>query len=56
MQGSEANLIITTKSDLVVRDLDLIKTFPNPLVSWSINTLDEDFRADMDSASTIENE
>lgn len=37
MKGSEANLIITTKSDLVVRDLDLIKTFPNPLVSWSIN-------------------
>lgn len=53
MQGSEANLIITTKSDLVLRDLDLIKTFPNPLVSWSINTLDEDFRANMDSASTI---
>ena len=53
MQGSEANLIITTKSDLVLRDLDLIKTFPNPLVSWSINTLDEDFRSDMDTASTI---
>ncbi len=54
MQGSGAKLIITTKSDLVLRDLDLIKTFPNPLVSWSINTLDEKFRADMDSASTIE--
>lgn len=54
IQGSGANLIITTKSDLVLRDLDLIKTFPNPLVSWSINTLDEKFRADMDSASTIE--
>lgn len=54
IQGSGANLIITTKSDLVLRDLDLIKTFPNPLVSWSINTLDENFRADMDTASTIE--
>jgi DNA repair photolyase len=54
IQGSGANLIITTKSDLVLRDLDLIKTFHNPLVSWSINTLDENFRADMDSASTIE--
>ncbi len=54
MQGSEANLIITTKSDLVLRDLDLIKTFPDPLVSWSINTLDENFRSDMDSASSIE--
>lgn len=54
MQESEANLIITTKSDLVLRDLELIKTFPKPMVSWSINTLDEDFRADMDKASTIE--
>ena len=53
MQGSGANLLITTKSDLVVRDLDIIKTFPNPLVSWSINTLDEIFREDMDCASTI---
>lgn len=53
MQGSEVNLIITTKSDLVLRDLDLIKTFPNPLISWSINTLDEDFKNDMDNAVSI---
>ena len=44
MQGSGINLIITTKSDLVLRDLDLIKTFPSPLISWSINTLDENFK------------
>ncbi len=54
MQGSKINLIITTKSDLVVRDLDLIKTFPSPLVSWSINTLDETFKNDMDKAVSIE--
>ena len=54
MQGAKINLIITTKSDLVVRDLDLIKSFPSPLVSWSINTLDEDFKNDMDSAVSIE--
>lgn len=54
MQGSEANLIITTKSDLILRDLELIKTFPSPLVCWSINTLDEDFRVDMDTASKVE--
>lgn len=54
MQGSGINLIITTKSDLVLRDLDLIATFPSPLISWSVNTLDEDFRRDMDSAATIE--
>ncbi len=54
MQGSKINLIITTKSDLVVRDLDLIRTFPSPLISWSINTLNEAFKDDMDEAVSIE--
>ena len=54
MQGSKINLIITTKSDLVLRDLDLIKTFPSPLVSWSVNTLEEAFKEDMDKAVSIE--
>lgn len=54
MQGSGINLIITTKSDLVLRDLNLIKTFPSPLISWSINTLDENFKNDMDRAVSIE--
>lgn len=54
MQGSGINLIITTKSNLVTRDIDLIKTYPNPLVSWSINTLDENFKSDMESTPTIE--
>ena len=53
MQGSGINLIITTKSDLVLRDLELIKTFPSPLISWSINTLDENFKNDMDKAVSI---
>ena len=47
MQGSGINLIITTKSNLVTRDIDLIKTYPNPLVAWSINTLDEEFKKDI---------
>ena len=54
MQGSGINLIITTKSDLVLRDLDIIKTFPSPLISWSVNTLDESFKEDMDKAISIE--
>ncbi len=54
MRGSNINLIVTTKSDLVVRDLDLIKTFPSPLVSWSINTLDEKFKDDMDKAVSVQ--
>jgi len=54
MQGSGIKLSITTKSDLIVRDLDLIKTFKNPSVAWSINTLDEEFRSAMDKAVSIE--
>lgn len=54
MQGSGCKISIATKSDLVLRDLDLIKTFPNARVSWSINTLDEDFRKEMDEAMSIE--
>ncbi|MBR2796291.1 MAG: radical SAM protein [Clostridia bacterium] len=45
---------ISTKSDLILRDLDLIKQFPSAHVSWSINTLDESFRREMDRAVSIE--
>lgn len=54
LQGSGCKISIATKSDLVLRDLDLIKTFPDARVSWSINTLDEDFRKEMDEAVSIE--
>ncbi len=54
LQGSGAIVSIATKSDLILRDLDLIKTFPNARVSWSVNTLDEDFKNDMDCAVSIE--
>ena len=54
LQGSGAIISIATKSDLVLRDLDLIKTFPNARVSWSINTLSESFKDDMDKAVSIE--
>lgn len=54
LQGSGISVSISTKSDLVLRDLDLIKTFPNARVSWSINTLDEKFRKEMDRGVSIE--
>ena len=54
LQASGVRLSIATKSDLVLRDLDLIKTFKDARVSWSVNTLDEDFRKDMDNAASIE--
>ena len=54
LQGSGCRISIATKSDLVLRDLDLIRTFPDARVSWSVNTLDENFRKDMDDAVSIE--
>ena len=53
LQGSGAKLSIATKSDLVLRDLDLIKTFPDARVSWSVNALEEAFREDRDRAAPI---
>lgn len=53
LRGCTAEIMVCTKSDLVLRDLDLLKQFPKATVSWSINTLDEGFRADMDHAVTI---
>ena len=54
LQGSGVRLSIQTKSDLVLRDIDLIKTFPDARVGFSINTLDETFKDDMDKAVSIE--
>ena len=54
LKGSGAEVLICTKSDLVVRELELLKTMEKVTVSWSINTLDEQFRADMDHAVSIE--
>ena len=54
LKGNDIKISIQTKSDLVLRDIDLIKTFPNARVGFSINTLDEDFHEDMDNAVSIE--
>ena len=54
LKGSGAKISIATKSDLILRDLDLIRAFLDARVSWSINTLDEDFKRDMDNAVSIE--
>ena len=50
---ANCNLGISTKSKLILRDLDLLKQMKNLTVSISINTLDENFKNDMDSASSI---
>lgn len=53
LKDSGIKLHIATKSDLILRDLELLKSFKNLRVSFSINTLDENFRKDMDRAVPI---
>lgn len=48
------DLTISTKSKLILRDLGLLKQIKNLTVSMSINTLDENFKNDMDNASSIQ--
>ena len=50
---SDCELSISTKSKLILRDIDLLKKFKNLKVSMSVNTLDENFKNDMDHASSI---
>ena len=54
LKDSGAEILICTKSDLVIRDIDLLREMGKVTVSWSINTLDEAFRADMDKAVSVE--
>ena len=51
--NSDCNLSISTKSKLILRDIDLLKKIKKLSVSFSINTLDESFKNDMDKASSI---
>ena len=53
LSGSDVRISISTKSDLILRDLDLISRFPGARVAWSVNTLDEEFRSDMDRAVSV---
>lgn len=48
--GSGMEVSIQTKSDLVLRDIDLISQLPGRARGLRINTLDEGFRSDMDAA------
>ena len=51
--NSDCNLSISTKSKLILRDVDLLKQMKKLVVDFSINTLDESFKNDMDNASSI---
>ncbi len=50
---SNAKVTVTTKSNLVLRDIDVIKQLKNVEVAISINTLNEKFKNDMDKAPSI---
>lgn len=47
------SLTLITKSDLVKRDLDLLTQFPQVRVVFSINTVDEELKAQLDAAPSI---
>ena len=51
LKESGADILICTKSGLVLRDADLLKEMGRVTVSRPINALGEGFRADMDRAS-----
>ena len=52
----EPDLCIQTKSDLVLRDIDLIKQFENRRVGFTITTLDDGLRREIEPfASSVEN-
>lgn len=50
----ECTVSISTKSSLILRDVELLKQFKDVSVAVSVNTLDESFKNDMDKASSIE--
>ena len=52
--GVDCYLQIATKNKLILRDLDLLKRMRRLSVALSVNTLDENFRRDMDRASTVQ--
>lgn len=50
----ECMVSISTKSSLILRDVELLKQFKDISVAVSVNTLDDSFKNDIDKASCIE--
>lgn len=48
MTGCNARIEILTKSDLVLRDIDILKKIPNAYVGISMNTLNDNFRKEIE--------
>ena len=50
---ADCQITISTKSDLILRDIDVLKELKNLIVAVSVNTLDNGFQSDMDHAVSI---
>ncbi len=50
---ADCQITISTKSDLILRDIDILKELKNLIVAVSVNTLDNGFQSDMDHAGSI---
>ena len=50
----DCTLYISTKSSLILRDIDLLKRQKHLVAAVSLNTLDENFRCAMDHGATVE--
>lgn len=50
----DCRLYISTKSPLILRDIDLLKKCSDVIVDMSLNTLDDNFRRDMDRAGSVQ--
>lgn len=54
LQSSGANISILTKSDLVLRDIDILQQFKGKVaIGFSINTVDEKLKNEQDKAPSI---
>lgn len=51
----DCKLVITTKSSMVARDLDRLKKFKDPLVNFSICTMDEQLKQSLEFSDSIQN-
>ncbi len=53
LKKADCLITISTKSDLILRDIDILTELKNLAFAISVNTLDNDFQSDMDNASSI---
>lgn len=53
LKQADCSITLSTKSNLILRDIDILKELKNLTVGISINTLNDDFQKDMDNASSI---